>query len=124
MATVQDHSHVATEIDEQFDIGFAHRCSGDYAQARVAFENVLREEPKHLKARWQIALIEGFEGDFDSSVAHLRDLAKEAPEELDLRFDFAMTAMMIGEFDEACNEFRAIVAIDPEHKAKDQLIYC
>ena len=115
---------MATEIDEQYEIGFAHRCSGAYAQARVAFENVLKVEPEHLNARWQIALIEGFEGDFDGSVAQLRSLSKEAPEELDLRFDFAMSAMMIGEFDEACVEFNAIVAIDPTHKAKDQLMYC
>ncbi len=124
MATLQDQSHVATGINEQYDIGFAHRCSGDYALAREVFENILKSDPNHLKAKWQLALIEGFEGDFDSSVVHLRDLAKEAPHELDLRFDFAMTAMMIGEFDEACAEFRAIVEIDPTHKAKDQLTYC
>jgi tetratricopeptide (TPR) repeat protein len=111
--------------EEQYEAGFAYRCEGNYALARQAFESVLVHSPGHLKARWQLALILGFEGDFDASLEALKALSFEAPGNTDIRYDFGMTLMMLGFFDEACAEFKAILLIDPEHeKAQQQLVYC
>lgn len=111
--------------DDIYQQGFTHRCEGNYALAREAFNRVLAVSPDHLKARWQVALIQGFEGDFDGSLDALRILAHEAPQNTDIRYDYAMTAMMLGDFDTACAEFRAILLIDPDNeKALQQIVYC
>ena len=111
--------------EEIYRQGFALRCDGNYALAREAFERVLAMDPGHLKARWQIALIQGFEGDFDASLESLRNLSTEAPQDTDIRYDYAMTAMMLGDFETACGEFKAILLIDPDHeKTQQQIIYC
>jgi len=111
--------------EEIYQQGFKFRCEGNYPSAREAFERVLGSDPTHLKARWQMALIQGFEGDFDNSLESLKTLSAEAPGNADIRYDYAMTAMMLGDFDVACAEFRAILLIDPDHeKTLQQIIYC
>ena len=111
--------------EEQYEAGFAYRCEGNYALARQAFEQTLAAEPGHLKSKWQIALIMGFEGDFDGSLAALKDLAEQAPANTDIRYDFGMTLMMLGFMDEACAEFSEVLRLDPAHeKARQQLVYC
>ncbi|MGI8924781.1 MAG: tetratricopeptide repeat protein [Fimbriimonadales bacterium] len=110
---------------EQYEIGYTHRCEGNYALAREAFEAVLASSPGHPKARWQLALIMGFEGDFDGSLAALRELSEQAPGDTEIRYDYAMTLNMLGFFDEACAEFRSVLLIDPDHeRANQQLAYC
>lgn len=112
-------------VQELYESGFALRCSGEYQQARDVFGRLLQQDPRHLEARWQLALIDGFEGEFDRSLEGLRALASEAPENLDIRYDYAMTLMMLGYVEESCAEFRAILEINPNHeKAKQQLAYC
>ena len=111
--------------EEIYQQGFTYRCEGNYALAREAFERVLAMSPGHTKARWQIALILGFEGDFDGSLESLKALSMEVPQDTDIRYDYAMTAMMLGDFDTACAEFKAILLIDPDHeKTLQQIIYC
>lgn len=111
--------------EEMYQQGFTYRCEGNYSSAREVFERVLAGDPNHLKSRWQLALIQGFEGDFDASLEALKGLSTEAPGNTDIRYDYAMTAMMLGDFDTACAEFRAILLIDPEHdKTLQQIIYC
>ena len=111
--------------EEIYRQGFTYRCEGNYALAREAFDRVLAMEPGHSKARWQMALILGFEGDFDGSLEALRSLSNEVPQDTDIRYDYAMTAMMLGDFDTACAEFKAILLIDPDHeKTLQQIIYC
>lgn len=111
--------------EEQYEIGYAHRCEGNYALAREAFEGVLAHSLGHPKARWQLALIMGFEGDFDGSLAALKELSEQAPGDTEIRYDYAMTLNMLGFFDEACAEFRGVLLIDPDHeKAHQQLAYC
>jgi tetratricopeptide (TPR) repeat protein len=111
--------------EELYEAGYAHRCEGNYARARELFEKLLAIEPAHLRARWQLALILGFEGDFDGSLESLRLLSTESPGDTDIRYDYAMTMMMLGFADEACAEFKAILLLDPGHeKAQQQLAYC
>lgn len=125
MAKVQDNSPVPGTIEEHYEIGFQYRCEGEYALAKKAFAEVLALDPHHVKARWQLALIKGFEGDFDGSLADLKALVEDAPEDLDVRYDFAMTLIMLGYTEEACEQFREILRRDPAHeKAKQQLAYC
>src|SRR5688500_1316313 len=111
--------------EDIYQQGFTHRCEGNYGPAREAFERVLAIAPGHVKARWQIALIQGFEGDFDASLESLKNLSTEVPTDTDIRYDYAMTAMMLGDFDTACAEFKAILLIDPDHdRTLQQIIYC
>ncbi|MCW5940478.1 MAG: tetratricopeptide repeat protein [Fimbriimonadaceae bacterium] len=112
-------------VDELFEQGFAFRCEGRYREAREALEQALRLNPFHVKSRWQMALILGFEGDFDGSLDALRALAFEEPDNIDVKNDLAMTYMMLGYMEEACAEFRGILAIDPSHEnARRQMVYC
>jgi len=125
MASTPQSERVSMTPEELYEAGFAQRCEGNYALARSTFESLLATEPQHLRARWQIALIQGFEGDFDGSLESLKHLSAEAPGNCDIRYDYAMTLMMLGLFDEACAEFRAILLVNPDYeKAQQQLAYC
>ena len=111
--------------EQLYEAGFAQRCEGNYAVAKDTFGRLLQSQPDHLNARWQMALIQGFEGDFDASLESLKGLSNEAPGNTDIRYDYAMTLMMLGFFDEACAEFKAILLLSPDHeKAQQQLAYC
>jgi thioredoxin-like negative regulator of GroEL len=91
----------------------------------MAFQQVLAADPGHWRARWQMALIQGFQGDFDGSLEGLKKLVSEYPHELEIRNDLAMTYNMLGYSDEACAEFRAILQANPEHEnALRQVKFC
>lgn len=125
MATLTGQNTPSMTPEEQYETGFTYRCEGKYGVARQFFNQVLDSEPKHLKARWQLALIAGFEGDFDGSLEALKQLNEEAPANTDIKYDYAMTLMMLGYFDEACAAFHEVLALDPNHeKASQQLAYC
>lgn len=111
--------------EEHYEAGFALRCEGQYARARDEFAQALEMEPEHVKSKWQLALIMGFEGDFDGSLEALKALNAAAPDNNDIRYDYAMTLMMLGYFDEACAEFKEVIRRDPSHeKAQQQLAFC
>ncbi len=113
------------DIEDIYQKGFNLRCSGQYGEAKVEFQRVLASNPKHIKARMQMGLIQGFEGDFDASLATLAALSAEVPNDLDVRYELAMTQLMLGDFDAGCINIRYILAIDPMHeKALQQAAYC
>ncbi len=115
------------DIESAYQRGFELRCEGRYSEARIELQKVLTAEPKHLKARWQLGLIQGFEGDFEASYSTLSDLAETYPKDAQIRFDLAMTQMMLGMNDEACLNFIEAVKLDPNgelaDKARKQLEY-
>ncbi|MBS1724395.1 MAG: tetratricopeptide repeat protein [Armatimonadetes bacterium] len=112
-------------VQEAYDRGFALRCEGRYGEAKLAFQQVLQQDPGHIQSRWQMALIQGFEGDFDGSLEALRQLSLQVPTNLDVLNDLAMTYNMLGYPDEACAAFKAILAINPDHEnALRQIRYC
>jgi len=111
--------------DEIYQKGFEYRCNGQYAEAKAEFQKVLGINPKHIKSRMQIGLIQGFEGDFDGSMATLAALSEEVPDDLDVRYELAMTQLMLGDFDAGCASIRYILERDPMHeKALQQSAYC
>lgn len=112
-------------VEAVYNEGFQLRCEGQYRQARAAFERVIAQEPSHVQARWQLALIQGFEGDFEGSLEALKALAEEEPENQDVLNDLGMTYMMLGFTDEACVAFRRLIAVNPDHEnANRQIVYC
>lgn len=113
------------DIEQSYQQGFQLRCEGNYSAAKDALQRVLAQDPRHVDARHQLALIDGFIGDFDGSVANLQKLADENPMNLNIRYDLAMSQMMIGMNDEACANFNYILRINPMHeKAMQQSAYC
>ena len=111
-------------VGEAYNRGFQLRCEGKYREAKLAFGEVLRINPRHLDARWQMGLIQGFEGDFDGSLSTLQNLANENPREAKVLNDLAMTQQMLGYEDEAAENFRRVLAIEPGHEnATKQLSY-
>lgn len=112
-------------VEAIYSEGFQLRCEGRYREARSAFERVVAVEPSHTGARWQLALIQGFEGDFDGSLEALKSLHEEHPENQDVLNDLGMTYMMLGFTEEACTAFRRLMAINPDHEnANRQMVYC
>lgn len=111
--------------EELYDRGFELRCEGRYREAKMYLEQAVNLDPSHSKAKWQLALIKGFEGDFDGSLDDLRALRTADPRNEDVINDLAMTYMMLGYMDEACAEFRALLQINPNHEnALRQSAYC
>lgn len=113
------------DIESIYQKGFNLRCEGRYSEAGIVFQKVLAQDPGHINARHQQALIAGFLGDFDGSLESLDKLAAQVPNNLEVRYDLAMTQMMLGLQDEACANFKRILTVDPTHqKAKQQSVYC
>lgn len=111
--------------DELYEKGFEYRCNGAYGVARSFLEQALAADPNHVKAKWQLALILGFEGDFEGSLEELKRLCVQNPESEEVRNDLAMTYMMLGYQDEACAEFHILLRQNPDHEnAKRQSAYC
>ncbi|KAA0228053.1 MAG: hypothetical protein AKCLJLPJ_00898 [Fimbriimonadales bacterium] len=125
MASVQDERQQPTmTVEQQYQQGFEYRCRGEYGLAKEALNEVLRLDPSHIKAKWQLALIKGFEGDYDGSLEGLREVATLAPDDTEIRYDYAMTLTMLGEYALAESEFREVLRMNPNHdKAKQQLAY-
>lgn len=114
------------DIEAIYQRGLELRLEGNYAEAKPHLEQVLSAQPKHVGARYQLALMLQYQdGDFDGSLAALEALAREVPNNLDIRYDFAMTQMMLGMYEEACQHLKFILSVDPTHaKAQQQVIYC
>jgi len=113
------------DLEAIYERGFQLRCEGRYAEAKMELGRILSEDPGHVNAKHQVALILGFEGDFDGSLLSLTHLASQNPTNLEVLYDLAMTQIMLGMSDEACSNFRRILAIDPDHKkAAQQIVYC
>jgi tetratricopeptide (TPR) repeat protein len=113
------------DIEAMYQLGFELRAAGRYGLAKGEFQKILALNPKHCNARWQMALILGFEGDFDGSLVALEKLSSEFPANDDVRYDYAMTQMMLGYIDEACANFTRILTNNPGHeKTLQQIVYC
>lgn len=113
------------DIEQTYQEGFQLRCNGQYGHAQLLLQAVVAQDPKHWRARHQLALIAGFQGDFDGSLASLAQLLVEFPTNLDIRYDLAMTQMMLGMYEEACAHLQAILRVDPTHeKAIQQSAFC
>lgn len=110
---------------ELYKKGFDLRCEGRYAEARAVLTEVLRQNPSHSDARWQLGLIQGFEGDFDGSLETLKSVVAMHPTHQSARFDLAMTYMMLGMTEEACAQLRELLRQNPNHeRALQQIMYC
>ena len=83
-------------VQEAYDRGFELRCEGRYGEAKLAFLQAISIDPGHLKSKWQLALIQGFEGDFDGSLDAVRQLTVLRPGNVDVLNDLAMTYMILG----------------------------
>jgi tetratricopeptide (TPR) repeat protein len=111
--------------DALYQRGFQHRCNGEYAPAQELFQQALRLDPNHKPSLLQSALILGFTGDFDGSLAALAMLHQRFPADDEILYELAMTQMMLGEDEQACQNFRTILARNPDHeKAQQQIAYC
>lgn len=111
--------------DDLYNQAFQLRCNGQYAEAQSLLQRVLQMNPSHVNARHQMALILGFVGEFETSLTQLQALSTQYPSNQGVRYDLAMTQMMLGLQDEACANFRAILAVNPDHEeALRQSAYC
>lgn len=108
-----------------YEMGFEARCNGQYGLAKTYLGMVGPDDPKHIDAQWQLALILGFEGDFDGSLASLQGIVNSHPNHVHARYDLGMTMMMLGMQDEACAQFREVLRQSPDHeKASQQMAWC
>lgn len=114
----------AMGVEELYQQAFQYRSEGRYAESKAVLQQVLKIEPRHLKALWLYGLVQGFEGDFDGSLRTLQRLVTMWPEEPDLRYDLAMTQVMLAMNDEAYLNFQEVLRQDPEHtNAKRQISF-
>lgn len=125
MAVLKFAGMQTAEIEAAYQQGYQYRCNGQYRMAKTFFQQVLAQDPQHLQARWQMALILGFEGDFEQSLMDLQVLTDENPDNVDILNDLGMTQTMLGMQDEACATFQKILTFDPMHEnANRQVAYC
>jgi len=116
---------VVMDVAAEYQKGFQLRCEGNYREAKQVLGTVLAQDPAHVEALWQVALIKGFEGDFEGSLVDLQSLVTAHPDSVPIRYDLAMTQMMLGMVDEACANFHEVLRLDPGNQnAQKQVSYC
>jgi eukaryotic-like serine/threonine-protein kinase len=50
------------DVDVQYELGVLYLQNGDYDKARATFANVLKNDPKNIKALWQTGVVETLTG--------------------------------------------------------------
>ena len=63
----------------RYDLGVAYFAVGKYAEAREAFEEVLRLNPEHLFAAYFLGRVDLAEGDLDQAIRRLEAVSKGKP---------------------------------------------
>lgn len=87
-----------------------------YNEARIEYQNVLREEPQNAHAIRQIGLTWVNQGSLTAALPFLAKTVELDPEDLDMRWYLAANWKTLGNHDAAEKEAREILDRDPKHE--------
>jgi tetratricopeptide (TPR) repeat protein len=109
-----------------FEKGIQLMGSGKTEQARIAFENVLKENPSHIKSLEFLGDIAGQNKNWDKAIVYYKKIKQLQPNNAEYYYKYGgalgMKAKTVNKFkalgmiDEIKSSFEKAVALDPKHK--------
>ncbi len=88
---------------------------GQYAKAHALLEECLRDNPDHVLAHKELAVVLKKTGDIPGALRHRRDVKRLAPDDTINRANLAELLAGSGKKGEALRETREILTIEPDH---------
>lgn len=89
--------------------------SGQYEEAKNAFQEVIRLDPTEIDAYTHLAYIYGLEADYDSAIQYYQKALEIDPNNVVALEGLAWAYQVIGENDEAGDIYRQLTEINPEN---------
>jgi tetratricopeptide (TPR) repeat protein len=119
-----------TEIDPKnpdgwVNIGRAAVQEGDMERARAVLKRALEINPNLARTNFFYAKVLRNDGDYDGAAAHLRTVISQYPRDRVALNDLGRVLFLKRQYPEAIEQFRAVLAIDPEDlQANYNLMLC
>lgn len=108
-------------LDARSDLGVCLKRLGFAADAVGEWEKVKEADPKHLKARWNLALTyQEFEM-FGMAESEYRAVLALKPDDIDARYNLAVVLARLGRKQDAAAQLDLVLKQDPNHQGAKQL---
>jgi len=115
---------VATPDDPQgfYQVGLLLLRNGRMEEAREAFENLLRDNPRHTGANYHLGVIAARQGRLDAAVQYFSLALETAPDDPQLHNNLGAVLAQQRRWDRAIHHFSEALRINPDDaKAKQNL---
>jgi tetratricopeptide (TPR) repeat protein len=115
---------VATPDDPQgfYQVGMLLLRNGRMEEAREAFENLLRDDPRHTGANYHLGVIAARQGRLDAAVQYFSTALENDPDDPQLHNNLGAVLAQQGRWDRAIDHFSEALRINPDDvKAKQNL---
>lgn len=100
----------------QQDEAEAAWAAGDFATARINYENVLQSDPTSARANYRLGLLASWDGKLDSALVLIRRARHTDPSDPTIELTEALVLGWAERFDEADSVYRDVLARDPENQ--------
>lgn len=103
------------QIAEALAAGVRYEQQGDTAAAQTAYERVLKLDPQHAFAHYQLAIAADNTGRFDEADRHYQVLLSQTPHDPNLLASVGWSYLLRGQNAESERVLREALEIDPQH---------
>lgn len=90
-----------SNIDLKYKLGISYLKLGEYEEAKVCFEEILRKSPKNKEALNSLAQVLKLQGNYEEAIAIFEKLAKENPKQVDGDLNISSVYQVQGDFEKA-----------------------
>ncbi|MSR59866.1 MAG: tetratricopeptide repeat protein [Planctomycetaceae bacterium] len=104
------------QIKQLLAAAASHEQAQNPTAARTAYERVLKLDPEHWLANYQLAVLADDEGRFDEAERHYRILLKQTPRKADLLASLGWSYLLQRRYDESERALRGALTTDPQHR--------
>jgi tetratricopeptide (TPR) repeat protein len=102
-------------LDREFQLAVARYDSGQYAEAAVQLENLLREVPESFEVRELLGLVYSAQSEDAKASPHLEKAVRLKPDSAAARTNLAANLSRLGKLELAEKEFRKAVELEPRN---------
>ena len=104
-----------SDVDELMDEGFAMMKAKNYDGAARKFKAVLKVNPKHAEANYQLAWIYNEKADYDMAMKHAKTALKANPKDSDAWRELGYAQLKTEQFEEAIASLEKSIEHNPKN---------
>lgn len=108
-------SSVDSTPEMKFNQGVVHLSSGEYNEAKICFENILKTSPKNFDALFNLAQVLMFQKNYDEAIAFLTKALAENGNSVECYLKLGQIHFEQGDYVKAMEAFEKAKDIDPEN---------
>jgi hypothetical protein len=114
-AAEAEATRIRSEIERNIQEGGRYEASGDFASAKLSYQQVLSLDSRHTLARHRLGVLADREGRGAEAQEHYRAAYESDPRNTDLLSDIGYSFAMQGDFDAAERVLADSLHLDPQH---------